>query len=415
MLWSQKRSNGWIYIELLIVFGALWAILDALLVDAKTYYSPLGYNIENTYQFKLAKMNNQAPGYVPDSLIDLSEAGSLLKLMEQIRKNPEVEEVCATFYSCPYSFGNSWTSIVPTEEADTTKANEESFQVRRVTPEYFKVFRVLDKEGKAVTPQLEGVQNAVVLSADLEKQFYHNQSAKGRKVSQGGQTDGSLVAAVCQPVRPSDYDISAPCFYQVLTGKLLEEYVGYFGAQQSELCVRMKHAKTEEDMNHFLEDMGDRLTVNNLYVYGVKKLSDQRSQLLSYRERNMKIKFSLMAFMLINVFFGIVGTFWLWTENRRSEIGLRMAVGSSKLKLYKYMNQEGICLFSLTIPFVILFAANMAYFDIMDTARLPLSFWRFLVPMGSAWILLAGMITLGIWIPARKAAKMDPAEALHYE
>ena len=38
MLWSQKRSNGWIYIELLIVFGALWAILDALLVDAKTYY-----------------------------------------------------------------------------------------------------------------------------------------------------------------------------------------------------------------------------------------------------------------------------------------------------------------------------------------------------------------------------------------
>jgi hypothetical protein len=37
-----------------------------------------------------------------------------------------------------------------------------------------------------------------------------------------------------------------------------------------------------------------------------------------------------MAFLLINVFFGIVGTFWLWTENRRSEIGLRMAIGSSK-------------------------------------------------------------------------------------
>lgn len=266
MLWFQKRSNGWIFIELLLVFGALVTILDALLVDAYTYFSPLGYNIENTYQLKLAKLNNKAPGYVPDSLVSLSETESLLKLMENIRQNPEVEEVCATFYSCPYSFGNSWTSIVPTEEADTTKVNEQSFQVRRVTPEYFKVFSVLDKEGKAVMPQLNGVQDAVVLSADLEKQFYNNQSAKGKRVSFRGQANGNQVAAVCQPIRPSDYEISAPCFYQVLTGKTLEEYVNYFGAQQAELCVRMKHSKTKEDINHFLEEMGDRLNASNLYV-----------------------------------------------------------------------------------------------------------------------------------------------------
>src|SRR5574344_144544 len=102
MLWFQKRSNGWIFIELLLVFGALVTILDAVLVDAYTYFSPLGYNIENTYQLKLAKLNNKAPGYVPDSLVSLSETESLLKLMENIRQNPEVEEVCATFYSCPY-------------------------------------------------------------------------------------------------------------------------------------------------------------------------------------------------------------------------------------------------------------------------------------------------------------------------
>ena len=177
----------------------------------------------------------------------------------------------------------------------------------------------------------------------------------------------------------------------------------------------MKHSKTKEDINHFLEEMGDRLNASNLYVYGVKKIEDQRTQLLSYRERNMKIKFSLMAFLLINVFFGIVGTFWLWTENRRGEIGLRMAIGSSKYSLYKYMNLEGICLFSFTLPFIILFMLNMAYFDIMDTIRLPLSLWRFCITIGSAWLLLAGMITLGIWIPARKATNLAPAEALHYE
>jgi hypothetical protein len=48
----------------------------------------------------------------------------------------------------------------------------------------------------------------------------NNQSAKGKRVSFRGQANGNQVAAVCQPIRPSDYEISAPCFYQVLTGKI---------------------------------------------------------------------------------------------------------------------------------------------------------------------------------------------------
>ena len=95
MLWFQKRSNGWIFIELLLVFGALVTILDALLVDAYTYFSPLGYNIENTYQLKLAKLNNKAPGYVPDSLVSLSETEALLKLPYEFSPLPQEGELLA--------------------------------------------------------------------------------------------------------------------------------------------------------------------------------------------------------------------------------------------------------------------------------------------------------------------------------
>ena len=31
------------------------------------------------------------------------------------------------------------------------------------------------------------------------------------------------------------------------------------------------------------------------------------------------------------------------------------------------------------------------------------------------WLLLAVTITLAIWYPSRKAARLEPAEALHYE
>ena len=49
-----------------------------------------------------------------------------------------------------------------------------------------------------------------------------------------------------------------------------------------------------------------------------------------------------MAFMLVNVFFGIIGTFWLRAQNRRGEIGLRMALGAydGTLRRYLYLRYQ---------------------------------------------------------------------------
>ena len=48
-------------------------------------------------------------------------------------------------------------------------------------------------------------------------------------------------------------------------------------------------------------------------------------------------------------------------------------------------------------------------------AQEPLSILRFLVTLSVSYLLMAGMICMGIWFPVRKAVKMAPAEALHYE
>lgn len=57
-----------------------------------------------------------------------------------------------------------------------------------------------------------------------------------------------------------------------------------------------------------------------------------------------------MAFMLVNVFFGIIGTFWLRMQNRKGEIGLRMALGAHRITLERYMYTEGLCLLAFTLP-----------------------------------------------------------------
>ena len=64
-------------------------------------------------------------------------------------------------------------------------------------------------------------------------------------------------------------------------------------------------------MNRFLNEMGDRLAADNLFVYGISNIREFRDIHLDGKGREMSNKFSLMAFMLVNVFFGIIGTFWL--------------------------------------------------------------------------------------------------------
>ena len=96
IIWAQRRSNIWIVGELLLVVCAVWFMLDKLWVDMRCYYAPMGYDIENTWRFRLSRLSQQAPGFVPDSLRETSDTQDLLALMDRIRSLEEVEEACVT-------------------------------------------------------------------------------------------------------------------------------------------------------------------------------------------------------------------------------------------------------------------------------------------------------------------------------
>ena len=385
IIWNQRRSNGWIFAELLVVAGVFWLMVDMFYVDTRTYYSPLGFDITNVWRFKLSEQERNPS----DSLPGLSEPEKLTRLMSQIRQWSEVEEVCATYYSCPYSMGNSWREI--------------------------ELFRIKTPEGKPVADEIAGIHNALVLSKEMADVFYHGRLARGRKVRHSKLDNTFTVASVSTSIRTDEYKSPEPCFFQSLEGELFNETVNQFGARNAELCVRMKRNYTRDDMNRFLNEMGDRLAADNLFVYGISNIREFRDIHLDGKGREMSNKFSLMAFMLVNVFFGIIGTFWLRAQNRRGEIGLRMALGAYDGTLRRYLYLEGLCLLALTLPFIALFAINMVATDAIDTYRLPFTTGRFAISFGITYLMMSGMICLGIWLPVRKVTRMVPAEALHYE
>jgi hypothetical protein len=335
--------------------------------------------------------------------------------MDNIRIHPAVENVCVAYYATPYSSGTFWLNVIPVN-GDTSKLHEQSFQILHVSPEFFDIFRVKDVNGNAITPLLADKQTPIVISVDMESLFFPGLQGVGRQVKfEENAEELFTVSAVSTPIRGNDYSRSEPCIYKCLTGSLLNDFVNKYGAEDAQLCVRMKKQMSASDMNSLLEEMHERLTVNNLYVYGVHAISEDRNDQLKGFTDFARKQLSLMAFLLINVFFGIIGTFWLRTQHRRGETGIRMALGANRFTLKMYQYGEGLCILILTVPFILLFIANVYLADMLDTYRQTFTVLRFVITFGGACLLMGAMICLGIWFPVRKAIRLAPAEALHYE
>ena len=106
----------------------------------------------------------------------------------------------------------------------------------------------------------------------------------------------------------------------------------------------------------------------------------------------------------------VIVTVWFHVSRRRSELGLRMAMGSTRRGIEGLMIGEGLLLLaSASVP-GLLIILNLAVADIV-----PCGVIRFTAISLLTGGVLALVVFLAIWYPARKAARQEPADALRYD
>ena len=64
LIWTQRRNNVWVFIELLLVFTLLWRSLDSLLMQGITAFQPEGISVENVYKVTLALRPSTSSSYI---------------------------------------------------------------------------------------------------------------------------------------------------------------------------------------------------------------------------------------------------------------------------------------------------------------------------------------------------------------
>lgn len=410
MIRARLRQNGWVLAELFLVFIVMWFLCDSLGCLKYTYYRPLGFDIEHVYQLELVM-----GGESRDT--SLTHADKFLGVLKKLQQEPSVESAALCYWSLPMSGSNSFNSLVA---QDSCWVNA---RLIMTTGGYVDVFRMKD-DSRHPFREMPTDWRHVMLSEATVERFKQKNPAFSLNTPLG--TGDSLTVirqeGMIENFRTYRYGDDARCFfYRLDENRVKTEYSGEWGS----IVFRVKAAADGAGYREkFIREMAARLDTDNLFIADATPYTQQEHQFEVMNGDTDKVNSQsvVVLFLLVNVFLGLIGTFWFRTRRRRSEIALRMAMGSTRRQVFCLLAGEGLLLLTLvTLPaMLVCYNIGVAEFTIGRTeliATWPVkwSILRFLLGSLGAWLLIAWMVLTGIWFPARQAMKIEPAEALHEE
>lgn len=401
---NEWRSNLWLMIEMLVVSVVMWYIADYMYQTIETYIRPLGFNIDHTYKIGFDRLTDKSPAFIPDQDWQ-AKVADMNELMERIRRRPEVEAVSLSLNAHPYNGSNSGTQF-----SYDTLSTKGYVILRQASPEFPIVFQYKGTQGESpekLERLMEDTPVKIIVSDNLLQ--HHDvkmTSLVGQNLLWGGDSANMpQVAASIEPVRYSDF--SRGWGEQSVLCRLSEMAYEY----ASELCVRVKADQDIDFAEKLIADSESQFRVGNLYLTWVQPFSKIRSIYQRSTTNTIKSYVIGMAFLLVNIFLGLLGTFWFRTQQRTQEIAVRRVNGATRRSIFGRLIGEGLLLLTIVTPVAILIDINLAMAELFTS----LHWTRMIVTVLTVYAVMALMVVAGIYFPARKAMKIDPATALHDE
>ena len=405
---TELRSNLWVLAELLVVSVVLWISIDYFSAQYQLYHKPVGYETEHVYEAVVSMKSVESPSFITYGQGSEEPYQNFSRIIERIRQHPDVESVAIASYSLPYTYSNRTYGV----QKDTTLAWQ-SVRMLSVSPEYFQVFHITPANGGKPEDLGERLrQEGTMISATLAEDLFGRTNVVGEKLFFVYDSVPKPISAVTEAIRNDEYDDrSAYNIFQLLT---LEEMARQGSSEEDyhdlQVIFRTRaNVPTQDFADKFLDEMRQQLKAGNYWVSDIQSYDAIRKNFLSRSSNTsgQQVMSSVMVFLLVNVFLALIGTFWFHVNRRREEIGLRMAIGSSRNGILCFFISEGLLL--LTLSMILLSA------EVIANHATTSAFGRFCAVSLATWIVLAITILIAVWYPARKASGMNPADALHYE
>lgn len=402
---NEWLSNLWLVLELLVVSVVMWYVVDYLYTRIATYTEPRGFNIEHCYLIEMGELTPKSPDYIPDHTAQQTH-DDIAELLERLRRRPEIEAVSLSQNSYPYNGSNSTSDV----QLDTMQAP--GWTIRRlVTPDFPRVFRYEGTRGETPEQLAEILERGEFVASDNLYRKYNRKMTDlvGQRFYLFGDTTKTYrLGAALKDVRYHDFNQARSSYSMMVKQDFY--YVGL------ELCVRVREGMDDDFITKLKKDSEAQFRVGNLFISEIRSFHDIRRNFQQAWTNDIRNYVLGMGFLLLNIFLGLLGTFWFRTQQRRSEIALHKAHGATDKSVFSRLLCEGWLLLLLVTPLALIIDYNLANMELNSWRNgTTLEWGRLLLCAAITFVMMALMIAVGIGIPARKAMKVQPAEALHDE
>jgi hypothetical protein len=432
-LWNRRKANFSVFLELLFVFCLVWYITDYLFVYAYNLSLPNHCDLTHTWQVNTGILRPGHPDYregenEPQALFD--NYHRIIRLLEAY---PGVEAVSVSLNQAVPGTG-SYRGREYYSLSDTSRmVNGQLLEVYTAT-DYFGVFRHTRKDGAEAVRMSDfdwsGTVRPAVVSRSVADALFPEGNTVGQQMVQDlSQTDNPMtVVGVVDDTKRFDYLRPRHAVYLPIQGMDAWD-MNYWGNAPA-ISVRSSASVPDDRFAEaFGDDMAKDLHIGNYFFKSIvshEKIAENTAARFGISS-DLKVRVYLMLFFLLNILLCVLGTFWYRVNIRRSEIGLRKAMGASASGIRGELFLEGLCLLAaaalaaMTVELQFVVTGVIGTFgkdwgaDVDTVYLVDRTAWRFLITNGITAIVLAAIILTAIALPARRAAALHPAEALRDE
>lgn len=404
---NESFSNTLLVIGLTVASVIVWFIVDFFYVTIVTYHEPMGLDIHHCYHLKLGNIPEESPEYNRQHpMTRQAVAEDITALLKKIQQRKDVEYACISYNASPYTNVNS---IIKINFKGVTSINDPF--LRLVSPEYVEVFRYHGVNGESPRQLAAILRKDQTLLSENIPHFYKMSpvTMTGQSISYSTHMQ-KIIGGIFQTVKYDEFNPG------ISSSQCLVLYPDTSYTTWGEISVRVRPAYEKGFIDRLNKEADKTYRIGNIYISEVNSYETMRSNYLSNYDSSFNRYQTGLAFILINVFLGLYGTFSFRTWQRREETGLMKVLGATNRDIAFRLFAEALLLLTVATIIAVIIDLNLTHLQLNGYYNGKyLEGKRFIQTVLISYAVMAITILLSVLLPAVKAVRTKPIDVLKHD